>query len=180
MKRTFAFILSALLSVPFFANAQEMPAPLDNEDVPAELIANRPEAGTKGKKDFRRKGRDKFQSLELTDAQKEKLKQIKLDAMKESQPLRNKQRVLKAELESLQEAAKPNLRSINKKIDELSANMAAMMKVRAASRQAIRSELTEEQRLKFDAMAGRAKHKMAGKKGRGHNKGRGHGGSHKR
>jgi len=90
-------------------------------------------------------------SLNLNDQQREELKKIRTEQLKERTQTRNLLREKRAKLEVLQTAEKPDMKAINKLIDEIAAMQAQEMKSQAASRQKIRSLLTEEQRTHFDA-----------------------------
>ena len=87
----------------------------------------------------------------LSDQQREELKKIRTERMKESTKMRNLLKEKHAKLESLQTADKPDMKEINRVIDEIAAIQAQDMKAQAAARQKIRSLLTEEQRVYFDA-----------------------------
>ena len=87
----------------------------------------------------------------LSEQQREELKKIRTEQLKERTQTRNLLKEKRAKLETLQTADKPNMKEINKVIDEIAAIQAQEMKAQAASRQKIRSLLTEEQRVHFDA-----------------------------
>jgi Spy/CpxP family protein refolding chaperone len=88
---------------------------------------------------------------DLTDKQREEIKKIRTEQLKERTKTRNLLREKRAKLEVLQTTDKPDMKEINKVIDEIAAVQAQEMKAQAASRQKIRSLLTEEQRAYFDA-----------------------------
>jgi len=87
----------------------------------------------------------------LSEQQREELKKIRTEQVKESTKTRNLLKEKRAKLETLQTADKPDMKEINKVIDEIAAIQAQEMKAQAANRQKIRSLLTEEQRAYFDA-----------------------------
>ena len=87
----------------------------------------------------------------LNDQQREELKKIRTEQLKERTRTRNLLNEKRAKLETLQTADKPNMKEINKVIDEIAAIQAQQMKAQADSRQKIRSLLTEEQRALYDA-----------------------------
>ena len=89
----------------------------------------------------------------LDEKQREELQKIRTAQMKENTQFRNQLRENRAKLEVLQTADKPDMREINRVIDEIAAIQAQEMKAQAANRQKIRSLLTEEQRVRFDAMS---------------------------
>ena len=88
----------------------------------------------------------------LDEKQRVELQKIRTTQMKESTQFRNQLKEKRAKLEVLQTADKPDMREINRVIDEIAAVQAQEMKAQAANRQKIRSLLTEEQRVRFDAM----------------------------
>lgn len=90
-------------------------------------------------------------SAGLTDQQREEIRKIRTQQLKERTQTGNLLKEKRAKLESLQTADKPDLKEINRVIDEIAALQAQEMKSQAASRQKIRSLLTEEQRALFDA-----------------------------
>jgi Spy/CpxP family protein refolding chaperone len=95
----------------------------------------------------------------LDDKQREEIKKIRTEQVKERTQTRNLLKEKRAKLEVLQIADKPDMKEINKVIDEIAAVQAKEMKAKAADRQKIRSLLTEEQRIYFDAQ-GANKDKM--------------------
>ena len=97
----------------------------------------------------------------LTEQQREELKKIRMERMKESTKTRNLLREKRARLETLQTADKPDMKEINKVIDEIAAIQAQEMKTQAAARQKIRSLLTEEQRAYFDARSANSENMRA-------------------
>jgi len=100
---------------------------------------------------------------DLTDAQKEEMKTIRLNTMKTIQPLKNQLMEKKAHLNTLTTAEKADQKAINKQIDEISSLEASIQKVRAGSHQEVRSILTDEQRILFDAKRGGMHHRNNGR-----------------
>jgi Spy/CpxP family protein refolding chaperone len=88
----------------------------------------------------------------LDEKQRAELQKIRTEQLKESTQFRSLLREKRAKLETLQIADKPDMREINKLIDEIAAVQAQEMKAQAANRQKIRGLLTDEQRVRFDAM----------------------------
>ena len=88
---------------------------------------------------------------DLTEKQKEKMKELRVEHMKEVQTFKNSMGELKAQLRTLQAADKPNMNKIYSLIDELGKQHTEMMKLKAAHMQEIRKLLTDEQRVFFDA-----------------------------
>ena len=87
----------------------------------------------------------------LDDSQREELKKMQLEQMKERTRIHHQLKEKRAKLELLQTADKPDMKEINKTIDEITVIQAQKMKMEAANRQKVRSMLTEEQRVYFDA-----------------------------
>ena len=88
---------------------------------------------------------------DLTDAQKEQMKSIHTEHMQAIQPLQNEIGEKQARLRTLQTADKVNMAEINKVIEDIGQIRTEMMKIRAAQHQELRSLLTNEQRVFFDA-----------------------------
>ncbi len=89
----------------------------------------------------------------LPEDQKKKIKELKTPLHKEVLPLKNQLAEKKAHLKTLQTAEKADLKSINSTIDEMTQLQSQIMKKNAAHTQAIRSILTDEQRIAFDMRA---------------------------
>ena len=108
----------------------------------------------------------KFENREmlpdLTDAQKDQMKAIRIKGMKANQALKNQLMEKKAHLNTLSTADKADMKAINKQIDEISVLQASMQKVRAQNKQEIRSLLTDDQRVIFDARRGHSSHRKGG------------------
>jgi Spy/CpxP family protein refolding chaperone len=100
---------------------------------------------------------------DLTPDQQAKMETLRTKHIKEVTPLRNELAEKKARLRTLQSADKPDLNSINKVIDEMSAIRANMQKKGAAHRAEISSLLTDDQRVHFNAKFS----KRMGNKGNG-------------
>ena len=96
--------------------------------------------------------------LNLTDAQKEAFKQSRLDVQKQLQPLRNELGEVKAHQKTLMTAQKPDLNDINKNIEKMGDLRVDMAKIMVKHRLTLRSQLTDEQRLKFDNHQDRMRH----------------------
>ena len=96
------------------------------------------------------------------DKQREEMKKIGMEQVRERTKTGNLLREKRAKLETLQTADKPDMKEINKVIDEIAAIQAQQMKAQAASRQKIRSLLTDEQRTLLDAQRGNRGNMRAG------------------
>ena len=104
-------------------------------------------------------------ALELTDAQKEAFKQSRLDMQKQLQPIQNELGEAEAHQKTLMSAEKPDLAAINKNIEKIGSLKVEIAKIKTKNRLDMRAQLTEEQRVKFDA----AKGHMRGGEGMRHN-----------
>lgn len=105
--------------------------------------------------------------LSLTDAQKEAFKQSRLAAQKQVQPILNELGEAEAHQKTLMSAEKPDLAAINKNIEKIGNLKVEIAKIKAKNHVDMRAQLTEEQRLKFDAFKGhmRGGERMKGGKG---------------
>lgn len=96
-------------------------------------------------------------ALGLTDAQKEAFKKNRLEMQKQLQPIQNELGEAEAHQKTLMSAEKPDLAAVNKNIEKIGSLKVEMAKIRAKNQIEMRAQLTEEQRLKFDAMKGHMK-----------------------
>lgn len=99
---------------------------------------------------------------DLTEAQKDQMKAIHIKGMKATQTLKNQLMEKRAHLNTLSSADKADMKAINKQIDEIFIIQASIHKVRAASKQEVRSLLTDDQRVMFDARKGGMSHRNGG------------------
>jgi len=110
------------------------------------------------------KGQGMFMNIpDLTDAQQAKLKEMRTAHMKEMMPLKNELKEKQAHLQTLQTADNANMSEINAQIEEIGKIKTDMAKKHAAFRQEVRKILTDDQRVFFDARAGKMHKKMMGK-----------------
>lgn len=93
--------------------------------------------------------------MNLSDEQKQKMKDIHLKTSKEVLPLKNQLAEKKAHLKTLTTVEKPDMNEINKTIDEMSALRNQIMKKKVAAKMEVRSILNDEQRLMFDMKDGK-------------------------
>ncbi len=92
---------------------------------------------------------------DLTDEQTEKISDLRTTHMQEMTKFRADMKVLRAELDKLSIAENADLKSINAKIDDITTVKNSMTKAQYMHRQEVRKLLTEEQRIVFDARAGK-------------------------
>ena len=98
--------------------------------------------------------------LNLTDAQKEALKQSRIDLQKQLKPLRNELGEAEAHQKTLMTAEKPDLNAIDKNIEKIGMLKTEMAKVQVKHRLDMRAQLTDEQKLKFDMFRGKMNRPM--------------------
>ena len=88
---------------------------------------------------------------DLTDEQKDQMQEIRLSTQKSLLPIKNELGENRAKLRTLTTADNPDMKAIDKLIDENGQLMASMMKIQASNHQKVRSLLTEDQRIVFDS-----------------------------
>ena len=91
---------------------------------------------------------------DLSDQQKEQISQLRAEHMEKAQVLHADMDVLRAELKRLSLGQNPDQKKVNSKIDEIVSVQGKLMKEKFSHRQSIRSLLTAEQRVAFDACPG--------------------------
>ena len=89
---------------------------------------------------------------DLTDDQKEQIKSIKLEGMKEIQPLENKIGEKEARLKTLTTEEPINYKEVDVTINEIYDLKATILQKQIRSRQKIKELLTEDQKIIFDKM----------------------------
>ena len=89
--------------------------------------------------------------LDLTDAQQEQIKTLRLSFQEETLPLKNELREKKARMQTLTTAKDANMKGINQLADEMGALRTNLMKKHLAHQQEVRKVLTDEQRIIFDS-----------------------------
>jgi Spy/CpxP family protein refolding chaperone len=104
---------------------------------------------------FKQRGMD---LPDLTDQQKEKIADLRMQNMKIMLQQRNQVQEKMAKLRTLETAEKADINAINGLIDEISEIKADMAKQQAAHRQQVRSLLTDEQKVIFDSRPGKGHH----------------------
>lgn len=106
----------------------------------------------KGRSDSKGRMHHAMAKLNLTDDQKSKMKEIRLDLMKTSKPLKDQLRELKAKHQTLSTAEKVDMKALENNIREMGKLKVEMSVLKAKSHQSVRSLLSEEQRFMFDEM----------------------------
>ena len=87
---------------------------------------------------------------DLTAEQKEQMQAFRLDVQKNSLPIKNELGENRAKMNTLITTDKPDMKAIDKLIDENAELMASLMKIKAQNHQKVRSLLTDDQRVVFD------------------------------
>lgn len=89
--------------------------------------------------------------MDLSDQQKEEIKEIMLATRQQMLPLRNQMGEQMARLRTLRTSDEVDFEAINAVTEDLGDTRVEMMKKRLASEQEVRALLTEEQRIIFDS-----------------------------
>jgi len=87
---------------------------------------------------------------DLTDTQKEQIKEMRTEHMKEVMPLKNELKEKEARLQTVSTGDNADLNNIYSVIDEISIIKTDLAKKRAAFKFEVRKVLTEDQRVYFD------------------------------
>jgi len=103
--------------------------------------------------------------MQLSPEQQGKMATLRLSFTEKNLPLRNQLGEMRAKMQSLQTGDNQDLKAISKLIDEMSAVQAKIKKNAAEHRLAVRSLLTAEQKIMFDARQGKANMGKQGKRG---------------
>lgn len=99
-----------------------------------------------------KRGREKMILEDMTEEQKEQIRALRTEVEKELLPMRSKLRIKSAELDELLVVDKPDMKTIHRKVDEISALRTEMQKKHVDNRLKIRGLMTDEQRVRFDTM----------------------------
>ncbi|PKO95436.1 MAG: hypothetical protein CVU12_10030 [Bacteroidetes bacterium HGW-Bacteroidetes-7] len=91
----------------------------------------------------------------FTTEQQEAIKNLRLELRKEMLQVENQLAEKRAQLKTLEQVEKPDMRAINSKIDEITSLQNKKMKASAANKAKVRSLMTDEQRLMFDTRSGK-------------------------
>ena len=86
----------------------------------------------------------------LTEEQRDKIKEIRIDFKQSSQEITNELKELETKLHSLKTTEKPDMKAIYAQIDKISTLKVKIEKKRADMEQDIRKLLDKEQKLFFD------------------------------
>lgn len=124
-------------------------------------------------KKFKKQDKRCFGKLELTDAQKEKMKAIRLSFMKEITPLKNELGEKKAKMKTLTSVEKANKSKVYDVIEDIAKIKAQIAKKHFDKTEKIKEILTDEQRTIFISQQCRRKGHKFGKHKR-HRKFKGH------
>ena len=87
---------------------------------------------------------------DLTDDQKEKIKEIRTEHMKEMLPVKNELKEKEAKLRTVSTGENVSLENIYAVIDEIGELKIKMAKKRAAFKFEVRNQLTDDQKVYFD------------------------------
>ncbi len=105
---------------------------------------------------------------DLTEEQEAKIKELRVDHLKEMKSFRNQMNELRARKRTFMTSDNADLKEINSVIDQMTEIQNQMMKATAKHRQEIRNLLTDEQRIFFDSRPMRGpRHGKSMRHGRG-------------
>lgn len=93
--------------------------------------------------------------LNLSDTQKEEMKALRLSFTKEMTPYKNDLGVKMAELKAASTGDNVNEKTVNNLLDEIGDIKTLMAKKKFANKQKVRALLTDDQKIMFDAHAGK-------------------------
>ena len=93
--------------------------------------------------------------LNLSDEQQEQMKTFRLELMKEMTPIKNEIKVKTAELNMVSTGDNVDTKKVNSLLDEIGSLKTKMAKKKFAHKQKVRGILTDEQKVLFDAHAGK-------------------------
>ena len=92
-----------------------------------------------------------MRGLDLTDTQKEQIKAMRVEFMKEMTPMKNNMDIKMAELKAASTGDNVDTKAVNKLMDDIGAMRTAMAKKQFANKQKVRTVLSDEQKVIFDA-----------------------------
>lgn len=106
---------------------------------------------------------------DLTEDQENKIEALRVDHLKEMNDYRNQMNELRARKQTMMSSDNANMNEINSVIDQMTAIHGKMMKTSAKHRQDVRNQLTDQQKVYFDASQrnGRRNGQGYGRSGRG-------------
>lgn len=96
-----------------------------------------------------------LKKLNLNNDQEEEIRGIMLEGKKESLPLKNQLREMKARLRTLSSGDTYDVTATNKVVDGMSELQASMKKMHIAKKREIRALLDDDQKVMFDSMPDR-------------------------
>ena len=102
----------------------------------------------------------------LTDEQKSSIKDTMLNTRKAILPIQNQLREDQAHLHTLMTTDKIDMKAVNSQADKIGDLRTQIMKQRLASRQQIREQLTDEQKVIFDSRPQGKFHRIRDRRGR--------------
>lgn len=137
--RILSMLLIAVFAISITASAQNQPERKRSPEQ-REMMMKR-----------QKQMKERHQSF-FTEEQQEAMKKLRLELAKEVKPLKNELNELNARQQTLTTADKADMNALNKNIDKMSGLKADIQKIMAKQHQEVRSMLTEEQLVKFDAM----------------------------
>lgn len=111
-----------------------------------------------------------LKGLNLSDAQKATFKESMIAMQKQMQPIKNELGEAEAHQKTLMTAEKPDIAAVNTNIDRIGALRIEIAKIKTRHHLEMRSQLNDEQRLKFDLFSEKMMD-MKNENGMKHNRG---------
>ncbi len=108
--------------------------------------------------------------LNLSEAQKATFKESMMAMQKQLQPIKNELGEAEAHQKTLMTAERPDIAAVNKNIDRIGALRIGIAKIKTKHHLEMRSQLNDEQRLKFDLFSEKMMD-MKNENGMKHNRG---------
>jgi Spy/CpxP family protein refolding chaperone len=153
--------LAATVGVASLALAQGGPGPADRPD------ADRSDEGWSDHDAPRgpRGGGEAFERLDLTDAQREKLAEVRDKHRRAAVPIEGDLKLARMDLEKLMRSEKPDANAVSRQVDKISNLRGQLMKNRLTGLIEAKAVLTPEQQKKLKDMRGPGGRGMRGMRG---------------
>lgn len=111
-----------------------------------------------------------MRGLDLTDTQKDQIKAMRVDFVKELTPMKNSMAIKMAELKAASTGDNVDTKTVNKLMEDIGAMKIDVAKKHFAHQQKVRTVLSDEQKVMFDAHCSQGM--RSGRQGKGFNQGR--------
>lgn len=157
---SFILLLSLLLLAPSFTavaqNGAEQPPPPPrvNQDAPVQMRGDRMQARPNAPTQMRARMLSGQDIPGLTEEQRQQISSIRLEARQGETDLENQIRELRARLRTATTGSSLDLGEAENIIDDIAGLEAELMKLQVNTRNDIRNQLTDEQKILFDTRSG--------------------------